>query len=99
MEYSIIVAGLPRLFVKIHESVSEYFRFELSGMKIIPTCHEDLYISLKDGEIPCLTTTDLGREFTFVMNEDFTFVFWADARTKCTLSYNDLANSILIKRY
>ena len=99
MEYSIKVTGLPRLFIKIHESVSEYFEFELSGMKIMPKGHEDLSFSLKDGQIPCLTTTDLGREFSFIMNEDFSFIFWADAITKCRLSYNELANSILIKRY
>ncbi len=99
MEYSVKVSGLPRLFIKIHESVSEYFNIELCGMKIIPRNHEDLCLSLKDGEIPCLNTTDLGIEFSFVMNEDFTFVFWADGTTKCRLSYNELSNSILIKRY
>lgn len=99
MEFQVKHPGLPTLFIKIHKDVSEYFDLELSSLKIIPKGHEDLELILKEGEIPYITIIDLGRKFSFVMNEDFTFVFWAEATIKCRLSYNELTNSILIKRY
>lgn len=99
MEFQVKHPGLPELSVKVLKSLSHLFEVDLSGLKISPKNHEDLIIVLKEGEIPQIVTSDLGREFSFNMNEDFTFVFWADAETKCRLVYEKILSSVLIKRY